>query len=94
MPRLYIILIIWFVSGLLTFILMLIHDLRGQDYNECYFDDIFVVFGAAIILGCAGLVYVLYRLLFVKTNVKSRLYKLMYDAANIGIKTAEEDIND
>lgn len=76
----------WALCGFITFIYMIISDLRGEEYDPEYFDkDVLICLFFAVLLG-----YLTPALLFIDNQIeKQTLQKLIYKLANIGYKEKE-----
>lgn len=74
----------WFVVGIISMITVWIFDMRGKEFNENYFDNgnLFVSF-LMIALGYFSpiIIYLSYA------NDKHYLTKFIYKISNIGLKT-------
>lgn len=82
----------WFVIGLIGTVLMILEDMRGEEYDENYFTDECKMFcGIAIALGyltlCIAIVYYI-----VKVFQKNKpITKILYKIANIKINKKSEN---
>lgn len=89
MDTFIIIMISWFVVGLISAILLFAVDLRGEEYNENYFNDKFAPTLVAFVCGYISLIFVI-----LAYNDKNKfLQKLIYKIVNIGIDTKTEETN-
>lgn len=84
--NLIVFLISWFVSGLISTIIMLIHDFRGTEYDENDFDKDFVWTCFMMTLcGYVGIILIIVYILDEKMYLK-RFGFYIHKFANIGIK--------
>lgn len=75
--------ITWFITGFLTTIIMIADDIRGEEFDENYFDsDFFKIYAVAILIGYASpLIY-----LFIKFRDKITELNRNFDREAFGIK--------
>lgn len=82
----------WFVIGLIGTVLMILEDMRGEEYDENYFTDECKMFcGITVALGyltlCIVIVYYI-----VKVFQKNKpITKILYKIANIKINKKSEN---
>lgn len=73
----------WFAAGFIAAMSVCISDMRGQPFDENYFDNgIWFVFLLIIVIGYISFIIAL----MVFMNEKRLLAKLIYRIANIGTK--------
>lgn len=83
------VMISWFIVGLISVILLFAIDLRGEEYNENYFNDKFAPALLAFVCGYISLIFVI-----LAYNDKNKfLHKLIYKITNIGIDKKTEETN-
>ena len=80
----------WFVIGFISMIFMHLWDMRGEEYDEDYFDEtcIFISF-VVILLGYISLIFMIFASIYIKLKGKKLITKLLYKIANIGVKKAD-----
>lgn len=79
-------LFIWILIGFLSFIYMMVDDIRGEEYNPDYFDgDLLIFFLIALLLGGIMPFVILYEL--------EVFQKAVYWLVNIGYKKKEDESN-
>ena len=79
-------LFIWILIGFVSFIYMVVDDIRGEEYNPDYFDgDLLKIFLIALLLGGIMPFAILYEL--------EVFQKAVYWLANIGHKKKEDESN-
>lgn len=83
------VMISWFVVGLISVILAFAIDLRGKPYNENYFND---KLGITLLVFMCGYISVIFVIL-AYNDKKKFLQKLIYKIVNIGIDTKTEETN-
>lgn len=83
------IMISWFVVGLISVIFAYVIDLRGEEYDENYFNDKFGITLFVFVCGYLSVILVI----FAYNNKKKFLQKLIYRIANIGIDTKTKKDN-
>ena len=82
-------LISWFITGLISTIIMLIHDFRGTEYNEKDFDGDFAFACFMMTLcGYVGIILIAVNMIDEKTNYKGIGFYI-HKLVNIGVKKEE-----
>lgn len=78
----------WLIVGIISAILLFAVDLRGEEYNESYFEGMAFPTFAIFVCGCFSLIFV-----FLAYNNKYKfLQRLIYKIVNIGVnKKAKKD---
>ena len=71
----------WFAVGLISVVLLFAIDLRGEQYNENYFNDKFAPTLFVFACGYISLIFVI----LVYNDKNKFLQKLIYKIVNIGI---------
>lgn len=81
----------WFLSGLISAIGMIVLDLRGEPFDEDYFDkDLLSTFCLVTVFGYLSLLLLFFEFIIVKINVngaKEKLFRLIHRVANVGYKS-------
>lgn len=73
----------WFIVGLVSIILIHLHDMRGEEFDEDYFDSECIVISViGILFGYVTILIYLYGIL----KEHKPFTKLFYWLANIGLK--------
>ena len=85
-----IIMISWFVVGLISVILLFAIDLRGKPYNERYFEDKLAPTLFVFVFGYFSLLFVV----LAYNGKKKFLQKTIYRIVNIGVKTTNGAIKE
>ena len=87
-------LISWIIAGLFSVLLIFIHDLRNEEFDDNYLDlqaivsIIFVIIGGFISFTIVTISYIIYIInkKVSMHNIKYSINKFVYNLANIGIK--------
>lgn len=87
-------LISWIIAGLFSVLLIFIHDLRNEEFDDNYLDlqtfaiIIFVIIGgfiSFIIVTISYIIYIINKKVSIY-NIKYSINKFVYNLANIGTK--------
>lgn len=88
-----IIAVIWLLMGLLSVVIICVHDMRGEPYDENYFKGEILHTIILILMGGVSFLIVFYLIIFdILQNIyekrkSNRIFtKFIYKIANIGIK--------
>ena len=84
-----IIAVIWLLMGLLSVMIICVHDMRGKPYNENYFEgEIHYAMGLILMGGFAFfiIIFVTIRERYKRRKSNRIFTKFIYKIANIGIK--------
>ena len=87
-------LISWIIAGLFSVLLIFIHDLRNEEFDDNYLDlqaiatIIFVIIGGFISFTIVTISYIIYIInkKSILYNIKYSINKFVYNLANIGTK--------
>ena len=87
-------LISWIIAGLFSVLLIFIHDLRNEEFDDNYLDlqaivsIIFVIIGGFISFTIVTISYIIYIInkKVSMYSIKYSINKFVYNLANIGIK--------
>lgn len=84
----------WMLCGLSASLILTAYDLRGNEYNQNYFDhDFWVLFLVITLLGYTNIVIVAVAMFKEKVLDKIELERIIYKIANIGLnKNDSEDM--
>lgn len=83
-------LISWFVLGLICVMIICVSDMRGQEFDEDYFDaPIVTMFIILIMLGYIS-IFITYYLF---ASEKKYFTRLIYKICNIGVKRNDQNKN-
>lgn len=88
-----IIAVIWLLMGLLSVMIICIHDMRGEPYDENYFKGEILYTISLILMGGVSFLIVFYLItvdilqkIYEKRKSNRMFTKFIYKIANIGIK--------
>lgn len=74
----------WFVIGLIVTVLIILKDMRGKEYDENYFTDEYkMLFSVTVALGYLTLCFVIVNYIVKVFQKNKPITKILYKIANI-----------
>lgn len=74
----------WFVIGLIGTVLIILEDMRGKEYDENYFtDECKMLYGVTVVLGYLTLCLVIVHYIIKVFQKNKPITKILYKIANI-----------